>query len=203
MAAPPRDPRCPECHGKVSATAAYCMHCGADFESPVDADSGDRLAGGVARERGEVDRGDAAAADDDRDAGWLDPDGPLDNSLTVVVGIVVGLLVGLGSFVVLGSIRNDSVTGLLVLALWLGTTLSLARQRTLLGAVRLGCYAVAVVLVALPLVVFTGAAEGGNAAGALLLFVIAELVFGVVALVLVGVGYWAGGRRSKVDAGEV
>jgi hypothetical protein len=31
------DPRCPACDGKVSATAQWCMHCGRDFEQPVDA----------------------------------------------------------------------------------------------------------------------------------------------------------------------
>jgi len=34
------DPRCPECAGKVSSTATWCMHCGEDFPSAVDADSG-------------------------------------------------------------------------------------------------------------------------------------------------------------------
>ena len=34
------DPRCPDCAGKVSSTATWCMHCGEDFPSPVDADSG-------------------------------------------------------------------------------------------------------------------------------------------------------------------
>ena len=34
------DPRCPECDGKVSATATWCMHCGVDFDHPVEADSG-------------------------------------------------------------------------------------------------------------------------------------------------------------------
>nr|WP_233563552.1 zinc ribbon domain-containing protein [Haloarcula sp. Atlit-7R] len=34
------DPRCPHCSEKVSATATWCMHCGRDFESPVDAGTG-------------------------------------------------------------------------------------------------------------------------------------------------------------------
>ncbi|WP_226011162.1 hypothetical protein [Halomicrobium salinisoli] len=33
------DPRCPHCEEKVSATAAWCMHCGRNFESPVNAGS--------------------------------------------------------------------------------------------------------------------------------------------------------------------
>ncbi|SFR89040.1 hypothetical protein SAMN05216559_0568 [Halomicrobium zhouii] len=30
----PSDPRCPRCNGKVSARAAWCMHCGADIQVP-------------------------------------------------------------------------------------------------------------------------------------------------------------------------
>lgn len=39
------DPRCPHCNGKVSSTATWCMHCGEDFEYPVDADSGRAIDG--------------------------------------------------------------------------------------------------------------------------------------------------------------
>lgn len=31
------DPRCPECGGKITATASYCMHCSAEFEDDGDA----------------------------------------------------------------------------------------------------------------------------------------------------------------------
>ena len=34
------DPRCPSCGEKVSATATWCMHCGVDFDEPVDAGDG-------------------------------------------------------------------------------------------------------------------------------------------------------------------
>lgn len=40
-----RDPRCPACAGKVSATADYCMHCGAEFEAPAEADAVDESTG--------------------------------------------------------------------------------------------------------------------------------------------------------------
>ncbi|MFC7026657.1 zinc ribbon domain-containing protein [Halomicroarcula sp. GCM10025324] len=38
------DPRCPHCNEKVSATASWCMHCGADFAEPVDANGNDLAA---------------------------------------------------------------------------------------------------------------------------------------------------------------
>jgi|GEM_PF-3296715 len=47
------DPRCPRCDGKVSARAAWCMHCGADFEVPGDAR---RVASGTATEEGTLAR---------------------------------------------------------------------------------------------------------------------------------------------------
>lgn len=78
------DPRCPSCDGKVSSAATWCMHCGADFEAPVDANAdGDgemtvsrerETAGGATAatgrdaattERG-VDRGRASAEERDR-----------------------------------------------------------------------------------------------------------------------------------------
>lgn len=34
-----QDPRCPSCDGKVSATADWCMHCGREFDAPVDANA--------------------------------------------------------------------------------------------------------------------------------------------------------------------
>lgn len=34
------DPRCPSCDGKVSASADWCMHCGREFDAPVDRSRG-------------------------------------------------------------------------------------------------------------------------------------------------------------------
>ncbi|MFC6864011.1 zinc ribbon domain-containing protein [Halomicroarcula sp. GCM10025817] len=46
------DPRCPHCNEKVSSTATWCMHCGADFEEPVDAGGSDLAS---VLERGDTD----------------------------------------------------------------------------------------------------------------------------------------------------
>lgn len=69
------------------------------------------------------------------------------------------------------------------------------------GAVRGGCYALAVALLALPLVALTDAARGGTLVGQILLFVVGELIFGLFALPLVGVGYAAGKRRPDQSVG--
>lgn len=34
------DPRCPSCAEKVGMTAKWCMHCGAEFDDPVGAETG-------------------------------------------------------------------------------------------------------------------------------------------------------------------
>ncbi len=49
------DPRCPHCEEKVSATAAWCMHCGRDFDSPVNVEGRgalDDLLGSAATDAG-------------------------------------------------------------------------------------------------------------------------------------------------------
>ena len=49
------DPRCPECGGKIAATAAYCMHCEADLDGDSDTSEDSVLADD---EYGQVDSGD-------------------------------------------------------------------------------------------------------------------------------------------------
>ena len=71
------DPRCPHCDGKVSATATWCMHCGADFDAPT--------------ERGGVD----AAVTDALQTGSADDLGRAlgdSESIPKVVGVAVAVL---------------------------------------------------------------------------------------------------------------
>ena len=49
------DPRCPECGGKIAATASYCMHCDADLDGDSDTTEDSVLADD---EYGNVDSGD-------------------------------------------------------------------------------------------------------------------------------------------------
>jgi len=87
------DPRCPACGDAVGVTATYCLHCGAEFDAvrlPFD------------------------ALDDPTPSPRLDSDGLVDDTLTVVVGVVGGLAVGVVGTVVL-LILTDSAVGV-----WIG-----------------------------------------------------------------------------------
>lgn len=56
------DPRCPECDGKVSSTATWCMHCGVDFDHPVEADSGAPVDGRAEHRRATTDDAEGEAS---------------------------------------------------------------------------------------------------------------------------------------------
>jgi hypothetical protein len=205
------DPRCPACGEPVGVRATYCMHCDSQFDRPVDGDGseprrsgwGDGFGIPEVSDEGDdtgTDRGDPVATDPGGTAAgsgggedWLDryfgPDGLIDDSLTVVIGVVVGVVGGGGVGLLAG------------LGAWVGVTAWLARQYSVFGAVRGGCYALAVALLALPLVALTDAARGGTLVGQILLFVVGELIFGLFALPLVGVGYAAGKRRPDQSVG--
>ena len=128
----PSDPRCPHCEGKVSATAMWCMHCGADFDQPVDADSGRAVDG---RHRGRTDLKDALDSGDADDI-----TGALEESDTGATVVSVGLAVV--ALVTLPLVSPPNVTFLyLVVVVALG--LYAARQPTASDAARDGGTALA------------------------------------------------------------
>lgn len=195
------DPRCPACGGPVGTTATYCMRCDAEFEQPVGAESEGTAMGNAARNGNSERFPEAIATIEGLDFldRWLAPDGWLDDSLTVVVGVVAGVVVGFLTLLVGGVLAGGTVGGLGGLVAWIGATSYLARRRTIFGAVHGACYAVAGLLVLVPLIAFTDATTGGTVAGRVILFVVGELVFGLVAAFLFGVGYVAGKRRPDSD----
>lgn len=77
--------------------------------------------------------------------GFMHPDSLLDNTLTGVVGIGTGIVIGLVSLFVFG-IAFGGTGVLLAFVAWLGSTAYLARRRTVFDAVRDGAYGLAVVL---------------------------------------------------------
>lgn len=208
-------PYCPECGEPVGERALYCMHCGADF-----GDDGPRAAGDAERgsavdssaepsttpatsQRSGTDTattGDAPGEHGDLLDRLFHPEGVLDDSLTVVLGIVVGLICGFVALIVVGATAGGAPGFLAALLAWVGVTGWLARQYSLFGAVRGGCYALAVALLALPIIALTDAAEGGTFGGQVILFLVSEVVIAVFALPLVGIGYVAGRRRPDPNA---
>jgi hypothetical protein len=81
----------------------------------------------------------------------LDPDGLVDNTLTIVVAIASGLIIGLISTIV--SVALFGGVGLLVgLLVWLVGTAYISRQRTVQGALSIGAYGVAAALLSVSLI---------------------------------------------------
>jgi hypothetical protein len=178
------DPRCPECGGAIGATATYCMHCSADLtEEQQTADTdGDEAWEGSDGSQAETD---AATGADALDAvtgsgssdQLLDPDSLADNVLTVIVGIVGGSIAGLVGTVVLGVVTNSGLGVLFGIGVWLVVTAYLVRQRTVQGAVSKSGYAIALVLLSIPLIAISpfvsidgGASERGGLFVVLLIF---------------------------------
>jgi len=114
-----------------------------------------------------------------RAGGLLAPDGIVDDALTVLVGVVGGLVVGVVGTVVLGLITGSGWAVPFGLAAWLGATAYLVRRRTVQGAVAKSGYAVAVVLLCVPVIALSpalpvdgGLGERGGLFVVLLVFVV-------------------------------
>ena len=123
------------------------------------------------------------ASRSDGDGPLLDPESVVDDTLTVVAGIVAGVVIGVvGTFSLLFASAN-AVVGLgLGLVAWLGSTAYLVRRRSVVGAISRGAYGVAVVLLLVPLVMLSPAIDGAG---------VSDRVVGFLSL-LVGVGVPAG-----------
>jgi len=132
------DPRCPHCDGKVSATAMWCMHCGADFERPVDADTG-RAVEGRNRQRADLERA-LNSGDVNELSSALDSKG--------IGSAFAGLAVAFAALVTLPFVSPPNVTALYLAAV-VGIGIYAARQSSTGAAVRKGGFAMAAVPFAL------------------------------------------------------
>ena len=198
------------------------MHCSADLsdeKAAADAnDDGtwDRGAGSGEGDPSAGDEGDAsptygpleeggdadAVVGADTDGQVLDPDGIVDNTLTVVVGILGGIVIGVVATVTL-AIVTESLWGVLLgIVAWLGSTGYLVRRRTVQGAVEKSGYAAAVVLLLIPLVAFSPlvGVEGGLT-GRGSFFLAALVVVSVPAVIAAAVG-WTAGRFAPDSPAE-
>jgi len=213
------DPRCPNCGEPIGRTATYCMHCSADLteeRAAADADDdgvwdeaeaevGTEMAAGAAESQADSGIGatvaaygrrltDAADGSGATGTEWkasrlLAPDGAIDGTLTALVGAVGGLVVGVVGTAVLGFLTGSGLAIPLGFVAWLGATAYLVRRRTVQDAVAKSGYAVAVVLLSVPVVALSPAVpvDGGlGERGGL--FVVLILFVGVPAAIAAAVG---------------
>jgi len=218
MSIDPEDPHCPECGEPIGQTATYCMHCSADLSEERAAADDDQDGAWDSTETGPSDRAGTGPSDragtDPSDAGGspgagatgteqlLDPDGVVDDTLTAVVGTVTGLVVGVVGATVLLALTGSPWALLFGLCAWLGSTVYLARRRTVQGAIAKGGYATALVLLVVPLIAFSplmdiegGLGERGSTFLALLVFV------AVPAAVAAAIGWIASRFVPAADGG--
>jgi hypothetical protein len=218
------DPRCPECGGPIGATATYCMHCSADLTdeqqaADIDGDeTWDAAGAGVAdavsstvetvtdaggdATAGDAPRSDTAGGTGGGSGQLLDPDGLADNALTVVVGIAGGIVVGLVGTIVLGVVTDSGYGVLFGIVTWLVATAYLVRRRTVQGAVSKAGYAVALVLLSVPLIALSPfVTVDGGLSGRGGLFVVL-LVFVVVPAGIAATVGWVAGRFVPEGAGS-
>ncbi|MEF8827404.1 MAG: zinc-ribbon domain-containing protein [Haloarcula sp.] len=201
------DPHCPECGEPIGQTATYCMHCSTDLteeRAAADADedgvwdqseatptaSPERSTGSRGASSGDSGTltaygrtiweaiAGSTATEDEADGQLLAPDGLVDNALTALIGIAGGIVVGLVGTVVLGVVTGSGWAVGFGLLAWLGATAYLVRRRTVQGAVAKSSYAVAIVLLAVPLIALSpvvsmdgGIEERGGLFVVLLVFV--------------------------------
>jgi len=208
------DPRCPECGEPIGQTATYCMHCSADLTDYQETVEDDKLSWDGTDEQSSSDGAtttetvaesasgvaDAAGVGTD-DGQILDPDGFVDNTLTVIVGILGGIVVGFVGTTVLIALTESGWALLFGLVAWLGSTAYLVRRRTVQGAISKTGYAVALVLLSIPVIALSpalqvdGGLEGrGEFFGAMLLFVL------IPALFAAGIG-WVASKFVPDDLG--
>lgn len=159
------DPRCPECTGKVSSTATWCMHCGADFPSAVDAESGRPVqdhAEGKASYEDSVDDGSSDAT-------------------------TVGLLVAVFGLVTLPFV---SPSGMLVfnVAAAIGAGAFAATRSSLAEAASRGGLALAIATLALWTIELVLSGPGALSIGSLLVPLAYALVVAAVAMAITKIG---------------
>jgi hypothetical protein len=163
------------------------MHCSTDLTEALEAadadddgawDETDPATSGEGATGGTGAVGGSSSTTSADDGGLLDDDGIVDNTLTAVVGIAGGIVVGIVGTIVLLVLTESGLSLVFGLIAWLGSTAYLVRRRTVQGAISKGAYAVAVVLLLVPLVALApglgvdgGAGERGGLFVVLLLFV--------------------------------
>lgn len=194
------DPRCPECGGPIGQTATYCMHCSADLTDELEAADAD--------DDGVWDRTESPSTSprertaEETTGGLLAPEGLVDDTLTVLVGILGGIVVGAVGTVVLVIVTGSGWAIVFGLASWLGATAYLVRRRTVQGAVAATGYAVAIVLLAVPVIALSPVVEVDGGIGERGGLFLVLLVFAAVPAGIAAAIGWVASQFVPADAGS-
>lgn len=204
------DPRCPECDEPVGTTASYCMHCDAEFDAPVNAGNTDSEtvtghtetpADDSPTDDTEVEEssqpGNTLTTWEQRLSGLLGPDGWVDNSLTIVIAMGAGFLIGPLVAIVLALLTGSFWSIAVGFVVLIGSTAFLANQRTVYGTVRGGCFGISGLLVVLPVGFIYWISD--RPLTQLDVFLAFEFAVGLVAVPLVILGILAGRLRTKSE----
>lgn len=184
------DPRCPECGGPIGPTATRCLHCSADLSDtqPVAPEDITGVHDNPSAEHASGEFMSVSTASSQPVEHPLNPDGVMDNTLTVLVGVAGGLFIGLvGTFVLLILLESLWALGF-GLAAWIGSTAYLVRRRYLLDVLAKSAYGVALVILLVPLLAIAvdgGVLERGGLLVVLLIFV------AFPATIAAGIGWFA------------
>lgn len=231
MDGPPEDPRCPECGGPIGLTATYCMHCSTDLtgergvaeadgnlawdrgEAGSSGSSGNvgaspgpsrRSTGASAPSSGRVmdTLGVSPAGLGERGRAVLAPDGLVDDTFTVVIGIVGGFVVGVVGTVVVGVLTESAWAFAVGVVAWLGATAYLVRRRTVQEAIAKGGYAVAGVLLLVPVIALSPTVSIDGGTGGRVGAFLTLLVFVAIPAGLAAVTGWLASRYVPEGPGE-
>jgi hypothetical protein len=135
--------------------------------------------------------GDAETAERERVAGdesLLDPDGILDDLLTVVVGIIGGFVIGLTESFVVATLLFFHLGLAVGILVWLGATAYLIQCRTVQEAISKAAYSIAIAIMSVSLIVFSPGWGTGSQA---LTFVILVVICAIPAVIAGGIGLLA------------
>lgn len=189
------DPRCPECGGPTGADATYCIHCSAEFDPSEIVDASEQPLDDTSTTAGRhnpVSNVQTASGSSGTAEHPLDPEGAVDNTLTVIVGIVGGIVIGLlGLLVLLGTTGSGWSIPIGFIG-WLLVTAYLVRRRYVMDAVAKSGYGIALTLLLLPLIMVSPATSAGlGLTDRAVSFVAVLLIVAIPAGVLAAISWFA------------
>lgn len=180
------DPRCPECGEPIGMTSAYCIHCSADLTE--DRERTDTDADWDPTSRPSSPQAPSPTEDTAGGGSLLDPDGLLDTLLTVVVGLIGGVVISLFVWFAVTSVVSFGLGAAVGVLVWLGATAKLFRCRTVQEAVSKAAYGIAIAMMLVPLIVFSSTWDPGTRGQD---FVILAVICAVPAAIAGSVGFIA------------